>query len=131
RLPLTPVANVVVMPRDLFAGRSDAAAMALTFGSTCFYALAAVLVAAKLYGQEAVLFSDVGSYRALLSRRFIRPAARPSAATALLLLALIFPLSFFSPPSLPTPATSPQLPAPTTLPPTLPSPPLPPLPPPP
>ncbi len=108
--PITviPVANVVVMLRELFVGRFDVAAMAVTFGSTCFYAAAAVLVAAKLYGQEAVLFSDVGSYRSLLSRRLMRPAPRPGVAMAVLLTAVIFPLSFFWQTSLTTPDMSPQ-----------------------
>jgi len=89
-----PVANVVVMVRELFLGHYSIAAMLTAFLSTSFYALAAVAFAARLFGQEAVLFSDVGSYRSLLSRRFLRPAPAPSAASALLLLAVIFPLSF-------------------------------------
>jgi len=102
-----PVANVVVLLRELFAGRYDAIGIGMTFGSTCLYAAAAVLGAAKLYGQEAVLFSDVGSYRTLFSRRFLRPAARPTAAGALLLAAVIFPLSFYWQTAVATPNMSP------------------------
>lgn len=102
-----PVANVVVLLRELFAGRYDAVGIAMTFGSTCLYAAAAVLGAAKLYGQEAVLFSDVGSYKTLLSRRFLKPAARPSATGALLLAAVIFPLSFYWQTTVATPSMSP------------------------
>lgn len=102
-----PVANVVVLLRELFAGRYDMLGIAITFGSTCLYAAAAVVGAAKLYGQEAVLFSDVGSYRTLLSRRFIKPAARPSATGALLLAAIVFPLSFYWQTTMATPDMSP------------------------
>ncbi|MFO0972081.1 MAG: ABC transporter permease subunit/CPBP intramembrane protease [Phycisphaerae bacterium] len=90
-----PVANVVVLLRELFLGHYDWPAIGMTLASTSVYAAAAVFVAARLYGQEAVLFSDVGSYRALFARRFFRPADRPATATALLLVALVFPLSFY------------------------------------
>ncbi len=101
-----PVANVIVMLRELFAGRYDLPAMALTFCSTCLYATAAVMVAARLYGQEAVLFADVGSYRTLLRRRLFRPEPRPAAGTAMLLTAVVFPLAFYWQTTLATPAMS-------------------------
>ena len=59
------------------------------------YAGVAVSVAARLYGNEAVLFSDVGSYKTLLLRRYFRPRARPTLEEALLLLALVFPINFY------------------------------------
>jgi len=94
-VPVVPVANVVVMMRELFLGNRDLPAMALCLLSTCLYALAAVAVAAKVYGHEAVLFSDVGSYRTLLKRRFFRPSDGPSASMALLAVAVIFPVNFY------------------------------------
>lgn len=94
-VPVVPVANVVVMMRELFLGNRDLPAMALCLLSTCLYALAAVAVAAKVYGHEAVLFSDVGSYRTLLKRRFFRPSDGPSASMALLAVAIIFPVNFY------------------------------------
>jgi membrane protease YdiL (CAAX protease family) len=56
--------------------------------STTLYAGAAVAVAARLFGQEAVLFADSGSVKTLFQRRFFKPALRPTAAQAFLLLAL-------------------------------------------
>jgi ABC-type Na+ efflux pump permease subunit/membrane protease YdiL (CAAX protease family) len=90
-----PVANVVVLIRELFLGNYHPWGMTICLLSTCLYATAAVAVAAKLYGNEAVLFSDIGSYKTLLRRRFIRPQALPSSALALLSLALLFPANFY------------------------------------
>jgi len=90
-----PVANVVVLMRELFLGRYDLAAMAVTLLSTCLYAVASVAVAIRVYGHEAVLFGDVGSYKTLLRRRFVKPRSYPSAALALLAVAVLFPLNFY------------------------------------
>lgn len=92
---VVPVANIVVLIRELMLGNYDIPAIAVALGSTCFYAVAAVAVAAKLYGSEAVLFSDVGSYKTLLRRRFIKPKRYPAAAVALLTVAVIFPINFY------------------------------------
>ena len=94
-LLVMPVANVVVLMRELFLGNYDLPAMAVCLLSTCLYAVAAVAVAAKVYGHEAVLFSDVGSYKTLLQRRFMRPQTYPSPAFALLTLTVLFPLNFY------------------------------------
>ncbi len=94
-LLVIPVANIVVLMRELFLGQYDLTAIAVCLLSTSLYAAAAVTVAAKLYGHEAVLFSDVGSYRTLLRRRFIRPELSPSPALSLLVMALLFPVNFY------------------------------------
>lgn len=94
-LTVLPVANVVALIRELFLGKFNVTAIVLVLGSTTLYAGAAVLAAARLFGQEAVLFTDVAGLRAMVMRRFFRPRPRPSAAAALLLLAVIFPLQFY------------------------------------
>ncbi|MFQ5422476.1 MAG: ABC transporter permease subunit/CPBP intramembrane protease [Phycisphaerae bacterium] len=94
-LLVVPVANIVVLIRELFLGNYNVSAITVTLLSTCFYAVVAVSVAARLYGTEAVLFSDVGSYKTLIRRRFFKPRSHPSAAEALMLLAVIFPLHFY------------------------------------
>ncbi len=91
-----PVANIVVLMRELFLGNYDLSAISLCLGSTCFYAAAAVVVANRIYGNESVLFSDVGSYKTLILRRFMRPQQRPSAAFSLLTVATLFPLYFYA-----------------------------------
>ncbi len=95
-LLVMPVANIVVLMRELFLGQYDVSGMGIVLLSTCLYAAAAVTVAAKLYGHEAVLFSDVGSYKTLLRRRFFRPRAFPPVAFALLTVAVLFPVYFYA-----------------------------------
>ncbi len=94
-LLVIPVANVVILIRELFLGNYQPAAMTVCLLSTAFYAAAAVTAAAKLYGHEAVLFSDVGSYKTMFRRRFIRPRMYPSAALAVVIVVVLFPLNFY------------------------------------
>lgn len=94
-LLVIPVANIVVLIRELFLGNYDVPAMSVCLLSTTFYAAVAITVAARLYGNEAVLFSDVGSYKTLFKRRFFKPQEAPSPAAALLTVAMLFPLYFY------------------------------------
>lgn len=92
---IMPVANIVVLTRELFLERFDYFAIFLVVLSTSLYAGAAVAVAAKLFGQEAVLFADAGSVRTIFQRKFFKPRAVPSAAQALLAVVLAFTLNFY------------------------------------
>jgi sodium transport system permease protein len=94
-LLIMPVTNIVILTRDLFTGKFDVFSIVWVTLSTTLYAGAAVAVAAKLFGQEAVLFADSGSFKTLLRRRFFKPADRPTASQALLLLAIVFSANFF------------------------------------
>ena len=94
-LLILPVTNIVILTRELFMGQIDHVAILWVTLSTCIYAGAAVAVAAKLFGQEAVLFSDSASIRTLFQRKFFRPRRAPSASQAFLLLALVYSLNFF------------------------------------
>jgi ABC-2 type transport system permease protein/sodium transport system permease protein len=91
-----PVGNMVLLTRELFQQTYDWTQVMAVLLSTTLYAAAAVAVAARLFGQEAVLFADAGSYRAMFQRRYFKPAPRPSASQALLLIALLFPASFYA-----------------------------------
>ncbi len=95
-LLVIPVTNIVVLTRDLFMGRFDVLAVLWVTISTTLYAGAAVAVAARLFGQEAVLFADSGSIKTIFRRRFFKPTDGPSTAQALLLLAIVFSLNFFA-----------------------------------
>ncbi len=95
-LLIMPVTNIAILTRDLFTGRFDVVAIIWVTLSTTLYAGAAVAVAARLFGQEAVLFADSGSIKTLFRRRFFKPAATPTAAQAFLMLALVFSLNFFA-----------------------------------
>ncbi|MEP0847856.1 MAG: CPBP family intramembrane metalloprotease [Phycisphaerae bacterium] len=92
---IMPVANIVVLARDLFLSKFDFNAILLVLLSTSLYAGAAVAIAAKLFGQEAVLFADSGSVATVFDRRFFRVRSEPSAAAAMLVLALVYSLNFY------------------------------------
>jgi len=68
-LALVPLLNIVLLARDLLEGRALPLTAFLTITSTALYALLAVLVAARLFGNEAVLYAESGSWRRLFRRR--------------------------------------------------------------
>ena len=74
-LLIMPVTNIVILTRDLFMDRIDVFAVLWVTLSTTLYAGAAVAVATKLFGQEAVLFADSGSIKTIFQRRFFQAAA--------------------------------------------------------
>ena len=91
-----PVGNMVLFARETLLGAEIAWSATLTvLLSTVLYAAAAVAVAASVFGQESVVFSDSGSLKAALTRRFIKPASQPSVSMVLLFVALMFPTWFF------------------------------------
>jgi len=92
---IVPVTNIVVLTRELFMGALPLDAILWVMLSTSLYAAAAVAVAAKLFGQEAVLFADAGSVQTIFQRRHFRPRETPSAAQALLILTIAYSLNFF------------------------------------
>lgn len=94
-ITIMPVANIVVLTRDLFLGEFDLGNILWVMMSTSLYAVAAVAVAAKLFGQEAVQFADSGSVRTIFQRRYFKPKLVPSAATALLALTIVYILNFY------------------------------------
>ncbi len=97
------VRHLLVVPVATGAARPRAAVKARTCGrsdhradSHQLDAAAAVAIAVRLFGQEAVVFADSGSYKTLILRRYARPAATPTLSQALLLAALWFPVSFYA-----------------------------------
>jgi ABC-2 type transport system permease protein/sodium transport system permease protein len=95
-MQVTPVANMVLLTRELFSGAAiPPAAFAWVLLSTSLYAVAAVGVAAHVFGRESVVFSDTLSVGALLSRRMLKPRSYPSLTTVSLCTALLFPLWFY------------------------------------
>lgn len=91
-----PVGNMVLLARELLQGTFNWTQVGIVVLSTLLYAVAAIAIAAKLFGQEAVLFADTRSYRTLISRRFFEPTDLPNASQALLLAAILFPVSFYA-----------------------------------
>ena len=92
---IIPVANIVLLTRELLMGHFQWDWIIWVISSTSLYAFAAVVIAARLFGQEAVLFADNASIRTILQRRFFKPSSAPSISQALLVLAIAYPLNFF------------------------------------
>lgn len=89
-LAIVPLLNIVLLARDLFEGNASWTTGAVVVVTTLLYAVAAVSVAARVFGTEAVLSSEQSGWADFLRRpRESRAAATPS--SALLCLALMFP----------------------------------------
>lgn len=90
---VAPLLNIVLVGRDLMDGRVNPTASTIAVLSTAMYALAAIAVAARLFGSEGVLYSNQGGWQDLFSRPE-KPRPAPSISGALLCLALLFPTYF-------------------------------------
>jgi sodium transport system permease protein len=92
---ITPLANIVLLARDALQGQVQPLAAAAVVVSTLLYALAALALAARIFGAEAVLYTDQGTWSDL----FRRPANARSSSTpagAFLCLAVLFPAYFMT-----------------------------------
>lgn len=89
-LAVTPLANIVLLARDVFDNRAAPVWALATLLSTALYAAVALSAAARIFGTDAVLYGSDGSWADL----FRRPeSSRPQAslAQAMFALALLFP----------------------------------------
>ncbi|MFV1965247.1 MAG: ABC transporter permease subunit/CPBP intramembrane protease [Pirellulaceae bacterium] len=92
-LSLLPMANLVLLARDLFEGHADPTLATAAVLSSGIYSLAAIALAARIFGTDAVLYGSQASLLDLLFRRGTRETeANITAAT--LCLAVIFPPYF-------------------------------------
>jgi sodium transport system permease protein len=92
-LAVAPLINIVLLGRDILEGVANPVAAAVVVLSTALYAAAAIAVAARTFGAEAVLYAQEGGWGEWL-RRPPTSWAAASASGALLCLALMFPASF-------------------------------------
>jgi sodium transport system permease protein len=89
-LAVTPLVNIVLLARDVFEGAVDASIAMLAIGSTLLYAMAAIAVAARIFGTDALLYGSEGRWSDLIARpREARDV--PSVATAMFCVLLLFP----------------------------------------
>jgi ABC-2 type transport system permease protein/sodium transport system permease protein len=72
-----PLLNIVLLARDLLDGTANLYAAATVVFLTLLYALAAVAVAAHIFGAEAVLYSERGSWRNLFRFKRRRDPGEP------------------------------------------------------
>ncbi|QDU96188.1 ABC transporter permease subunit/CPBP intramembrane protease [Lignipirellula cremea] len=94
-LAACPLINIVLLARDVMEGSVNFPLAMMTITTTVFFALAAIGLAAKLFGSDAVLYGAPGGWAEL----FQRPAKSRSAASvssAMLCLAILFPLLFLT-----------------------------------
>lgn len=92
-LSVLPLVNIVLMARDLFEGSVEPVAATIVIVTTLLYALAALALAARVFGAESVLYSEQSNWADLLRR----PAeAQPTATIPAMLwcLALMAPIHF-------------------------------------
>jgi ABC-2 type transport system permease protein/sodium transport system permease protein len=90
-LAVTPLANIVLLARDMFEYNASPLLSLLVLGSTLLYALAAIMTAAKLFGSDAVLYGSPGSWSETLHPAHKHRAA-PTLGTSLLTLAAVTPI---------------------------------------
>ncbi len=87
---VTPLANIVLLGRDLLEYKATGPATFVVVASTLLYAAAAIGLAARVFGSEAVLYSSQSGWSDLL-RRPREPQPAPSVSAAFVCLALVFP----------------------------------------
>ncbi len=88
---VTPLVNLLLLGRDLLEGTAQWELAVLAVVSTLIYAAAALYVAARVFGTDAVLFGSAATWSDVW-RRPTRPHAAVSAASALLTLDAMLPL---------------------------------------
>jgi ABC-2 type transport system permease protein/sodium transport system permease protein len=92
-MAVTPLVNIVMLGRDLLEGSAAGSLAIAAVCSTIFYIGAAIALAARIFGTDAILYGSPSTWSDLVRRpEESRPAA--SLATALLCLALMFPCYF-------------------------------------
>lgn len=92
-LAVVPLVNIVLLSRDVLDASANPMIAGIVVLVTLLYALAAIAVAARVFGTEAVLSSETSGWSDVFRRPLTpRPAAEP--AGALLCLALLFPIYF-------------------------------------
>ena len=94
KLAVIPLVNIILLARELLAGSVDPVSATAAVLSTIAYAAAALGIAAKLFGSDAVLRGSEVSAASLFTRPQ-RPSDVPTPATAALVLAAIFPIYFW------------------------------------
>lgn len=97
-LAITPVSNMVLLARDLCSGGANPLMAAVAILSTGIYTLAAIGVAAKIFGTDAVMSGGQGALKNL----FVPADGQQtddgvsSVSGALLCLAVLFPVYFLT-----------------------------------
>jgi len=96
-LVVTPLLNIVLLARDLLEPTAlvEPATVFWVVISTALFAVAAIGVAARIFGTDAILYGSEGAWSDLVHRPY-RSSAAPTPTSALLCLAVMFPAYFLA-----------------------------------
>jgi ABC-2 type transport system permease protein/sodium transport system permease protein len=89
-LAVTPLIGIVLLARDLLTGQASSVMILACVASTLLYAAVALLLAARAFGTDAVLYGSEGTWTDLI-RRPSEPQAAPPVSMATACLAAVFP----------------------------------------
>jgi len=92
-MAVTPLVNIVMLSRDLLEGTVVTRLAVAAVASTILYVAAAIAVAARIFGTDAVLYGSPATWSDLV-RRPLQPAPAPTFPAGMLGLALMFPAYF-------------------------------------
>lgn len=94
-LAVTPLLNIVLLARDLLSHSVEPATAVWVVVSTALFAVAAIGVAARIFGTDAILYGGYGTWSDLIRRPY-RSSVAPTPTSALLCLAIMFPAYFLA-----------------------------------
>lgn len=94
-LVVAPLINLVLLTRDLLLNKASHEIALLVVISNVLYAMAAVALAARVFGADSVLYGRDGSWAELFQRPR-DPSSAPSVSTAFFCLAALFVLTFLA-----------------------------------
>jgi ABC-2 type transport system permease protein/sodium transport system permease protein len=92
-MAVTPLVNIVLLARDLLEGSVDPLLASAAVISTTLYVLAAIAVAARIFGTDAILYGSESTWSDIF-RRPAAPQPVASLSAAALALAIMFPAYF-------------------------------------
>jgi len=92
-LAIAPLISIVILARDILAGHFEAAGALAAILSTIAYAAAALAVASRLFGNDAVMRTSDQSIASFFHRPK-KPSLVPSVESSALMLALLVPFYF-------------------------------------
>jgi ABC-2 type transport system permease protein/sodium transport system permease protein len=92
-LAVVPLVNIVLLARDLLEGSVDPLLASAAVMSTAFYVAAAIAVAARIFGTDAILYGSQSTWSDIF-RRPTEPCTSASLSAAALSLAFMFPTYF-------------------------------------
>lgn len=94
-LAIVPLLNIILLSREILAGTASAVMILAAVISTVAYAAAALALAARLFGSDAVLRGSELSIGAAVQRPQ-QPRPRPTISEAAMTLALLFPTYYLA-----------------------------------